>query len=254
MSTRLVPTCSWLPATADDLQPPSTADHAERKHCISLSVSSRIMLGLCAQALAESVQSKSIPFHVPVVLGHYPENKSSLSVVILWSKPSLVHWNFRSVIDGFPHIFKSFPSALPPLCFHGENWLSSKDNASHEDLSGYSLTAHRTQRQEVGLVASFDFPTLLPDHWLLPTLLQTFCGCESWAIWYTFFQTSPNFLLALLQFFCHLSQYTLFQWIQLWTSSSKWIPPDHTYHQILDLVTIWKLYCFHHHSFRRTTL
>lgn len=113
MSTRLVPTCSWLPATADDLQPPSTADHAKRKHCISLSVSSRIMLGLCAQALPESVQSKSIPFHIPVVLGHYPENKSSLSVVILWSKPSLVHWNFRSVIDGFPT-----SSSLSPVLSH----------------------------------------------------------------------------------------------------------------------------------------
>lgn len=71
------------------------------------------MLGLCAQALPESVQSKSIPFHIPVVLGHYPENKSSLSVVILWSKPSLVHWNFRSVIDGFPT-----SSSLSPVLSH----------------------------------------------------------------------------------------------------------------------------------------
>lgn len=138
MSTRLVPTCSWVPATVADLQPPSTAGHEEREHCTSLSVSSRILLGLCAQALPESVQSKSIPSHIPVVLGHYPESKSFLSAAIPRPNPSPSPLEFLSCDRWSPHIFKPFPQYSPTsLHFNGENWLSSKDNASHKALSGY---------------------------------------------------------------------------------------------------------------------
>lgn len=213
MSTRLVPTCSWVSATAADLQPPSTAGHEEREHCTSLSVPSRILLGLCAQALPESVQSKSIPSCIPVVLGHYPKSKSFLSGAIPRPNPSPSPLEF---LDGLPTSSNPYPSILPPLCsLMGKTgcpprtMLSIKPSQVTSHCSGISESESRVS--SFSLTSLHGFQTISS-----PAVLQHFCGSESQAIWCTFFQPSSNFLLA-LPFICHLTQYTLFQWLQLWT-------------------------------------
>lgn len=123
--------CSFapVPATVSDLQLPSTAGREERQHGVSLSGSSRILLGLCAQALPESVWAASLPSHIPVFRGPGIPVRSHTYPGADFPQ---VLWNFSPGIDSFPTSYNSFPSILPSLCFNGGNWPSSEDHTSRE--------------------------------------------------------------------------------------------------------------------------